>query len=132
MIISRTIGMRSSPKNMCSVRTSPMPTAPAGATSRRVWLATLLRASVLEIVLVVTCIVLAVPSSRGKGVLVSPTIYGNVMVGPTSENLQDRSATGTSEDGFEFLVSKGRALMPSLFDEEITATYAGLRAATNR
>lgn len=78
----------------------------------------------------VPLIVLAVPSSRGKGVLVSPTIYGNVMVGPTSENLQDRTATGTSEEGFEFLVSKGRALMPSLFDEEITATYAGLRAAT--
>ena len=78
----------------------------------------------------VPCIVLAVPSSRGKGVLVSPTIYGNVMVGPTSENLTDRTATGTSEDGFEFLVGKGRALMPTLFDEEITATYAGLRAAT--
>ncbi len=78
----------------------------------------------------VPCIVLAVPSSRGKGVLVSPTIYGNVMVGPTSENLEDRTATGTSEEGFEFLLSKGRALMPSLFDEEVTATYAGLRAAT--
>jgi glycerol-3-phosphate dehydrogenase len=80
----------------------------------------------------VPCIVLAVPSSRGKGVLVSPTIYGNVMVGPTSENLEDRSATGTSEEGLEFLVSKGRALMPSLFDEEITATYAGLRAAIDQ
>jgi glycerol-3-phosphate dehydrogenase len=80
----------------------------------------------------VPLIVLAVPSSRGKGVLVSPTIYGNVMVGPTSENLEDRTATGTSEDGFEFLVSKGRALMPALFDDEITATYAGLRAAIDR
>lgn len=80
----------------------------------------------------VPCVVLAVPSSRGKGVLVSPTIYGNVMVGPTSENLEDRTATGTSEEGFEFLVSKGRALMPSLFDDEITATYAGLRAAIDR
>lgn len=79
----------------------------------------------------VPCIVLAVPSKRGKGVLVSPTIYGNVMVGPTSEDLQDRTATGTSEDGFEFLLSKGRALMPTLFDEEITASYAGLRAAIN-
>ena len=78
----------------------------------------------------VPVIVLAVPSSRGKGVLVSPTIYGNVMVGPTSENLEDRTATGTSEEGFDFLVSKGRALMPSLFDDEVTATYAGLRAAT--
>ena len=79
----------------------------------------------------VPVIVLAVPSSRGKGVLVSPTIYGNVMVGPTSENLTDRTATGTSESGFDFLVSKGRALMPALFDEEITATYAGLRAASD-
>ncbi|MDT5077803.1 MAG: glycerol-3-phosphate dehydrogenase [Mycobacterium sp.] len=77
----------------------------------------------------VPCIVLAVPSSRGKGVLVSPTIYGNVMVGPTSEDLEDRTATGTSEDGFEFLLTRGRALMPTLFDEELTASYAGLRAA---
>jgi len=77
----------------------------------------------------VPLIVLAVPSSRGKGVLVSPTIYGNVMVGPTSENLEDRTATCTSEGGFEFLVRKGRALMPQLFEDEITATYAGLRAA---
>ena len=35
-------------------------------------------------------IVLPVPSSLGKGVLVSPTIYGNVMLGPTAEDL-DRS-----------------------------------------
>lgn len=74
-------------------------------------------------------IVLPVPTARGKGVLVSPTIYGNVMLGPTSEDLQDRTATGTSEGGFEFLLNKGRALMPRLLDEEVTATYAGLRAA---
>ncbi|WP_454792442.1 FAD-dependent oxidoreductase [Mycolicibacterium lutetiense] len=74
-------------------------------------------------------IVLPVPTSRGKGVLVSPTIYGNVMLGPTSEDLTDRTATGTSETGFEFLLEKGRALMPKLLAEEVTATYAGLRAA---
>lgn len=75
-------------------------------------------------------IVLPVPSSRGKGVLVSPTIYGNVMLGPTSENIDDRSATATTEAGVEFLLGKGRALMPRLLEEEVTATYAGLRAAT--
>jgi glycerol-3-phosphate dehydrogenase len=74
-------------------------------------------------------IVLPVPTARGKGVLVSPTIYGNVMLGPTSEDLQDRSATGTSETGLAFLLEKGRALMPRLLEEEVTATYAGLRAA---
>lgn len=76
-------------------------------------------------------IVLPVPSAKGKGVLVSPTIYGNVMLGPTAEDMIDREATGTSEAGFEFLLSKGRDLMPKLLDEEVTATYAGLRAATD-
>lgn len=77
-------------------------------------------------------IVLPVPTARGKGVLISPTIYGNVMLGPTSEDLQDRTATATSQDGFDFLLEKGRALMPRLLDEEVTATYAGLRAAIDR
>ena len=74
-------------------------------------------------------IVLPVPTSRGKGVLVSPTIYGNVMLGPTSEDLTDRAATDTSESGFDFLLTKGEKLMPRLLQEEVTASYAGLRAA---
>ena len=74
-------------------------------------------------------IVLPVPTSRGKGVLVSPTIYGNVMLGPTSEDLTDRTATDTSESGFDFLLTKGEKLMPRLLQEEVTASYAGLRAA---
>ncbi|AXG80386.1 NAD(P)/FAD-dependent oxidoreductase [Streptomyces paludis] len=74
-------------------------------------------------------IVLPVPSSLGKGVLISPTIYGNVMLGPTAEDLTDRTDTGTSESGFEFLRTKGTRLMPTLLEEEVTASYAGLRAA---
>jgi glycerol-3-phosphate dehydrogenase len=77
-------------------------------------------------------IVLAVPTKLGKGVLISPTIYGNVMLGPTAEDLTDKTATGTSEAGFEFLLGKGRALMPRLLEEEVTATYAGLRATIDR
>ena len=73
-------------------------------------------------------IVLAVPTELGKGVLISPTIYGNVMLGPTAEDLADKTATGTSEAGLEFLLEKGRDLMPELLEEEVTATYAGLRA----
>ncbi|KRV50665.1 FAD/NAD(P)-binding oxidoreductase [Wenjunlia vitaminophila] len=74
-------------------------------------------------------IVLPVPTSRGKGVLISPTVYGNVMLGPTSQDLTDRAATDTSQDGFDFLLAKGERLMPRLLTEEVTATYAGLRAA---
>ncbi|MFD0888789.1 NAD(P)/FAD-dependent oxidoreductase [Streptosporangium algeriense] len=77
-------------------------------------------------------IILPVPSSRGKGVLVSPTVYGNVLLGPTAEDLTDRTDTGTSERGLEFLLEKGRKIMPELLREEVTATYAGLRAASDR
>ena len=80
----------------------------------------------------VDTIVLPVPTSRGKGVLISPTIYGNVMLGPTSEDVGDRTATATTAAGLQSLLDKGARLMPGLLDEEITATYAGLRAAIDR
>ncbi len=79
----------------------------------------------------VDCIVLPVPSSRGKGVLVSPTIYGNVLLGPTAEDLTDRTDTATSEAGIAFLLDRGRQLVPELLEEEVSATYAGLRAASD-
>jgi glycerol-3-phosphate dehydrogenase len=75
-------------------------------------------------------IVLPVPTSRGKGVLVSPTIFGNVMLGPTSEDLEDRTDTSTSVAGLRDLLEKGRRILPALLEEEATATYAGLRAAS--
>lgn len=77
-------------------------------------------------------IVLPVPTALGKGVLISPTIYGNVMLGPTAEDLEDRTNTGTSEGGFAFLRGKGEKIMPKLLHEEVTATYAGLRAASDQ
>lgn len=76
-------------------------------------------------------IILPVPTSRGKGVLISPTVYGNVLLGPTAEDLTDRTDTGTSERGLEFLLDKGERLMPELLREEVTAAYAGLRAASD-
>ncbi|MEU5952446.1 FAD-dependent oxidoreductase [Streptomyces sp. NPDC047525] len=75
-------------------------------------------------------ILLPVPTALGKGVLVAPTVYGNVLLGPTAEELDDKRATGTTEEGLAGLRAKGRRILPSLLDEEVTAVYAGLRAAT--
>ncbi|TRZ84522.1 MAG: FAD/NAD(P)-binding oxidoreductase [Streptomycetaceae bacterium] len=75
-------------------------------------------------------IILPVPSSMGKGVLVSPTVFGNIMLGPTAENIEDKSDTSTTQKGIEFLKAKGAKIAPTLFSEEITTMYAGLRAAS--
>lgn len=75
-------------------------------------------------------ILLPVPTAAGKGVLVAPTVFGNVLLGPTAEELDDKAATESTEDGLALLREKGRRVLPRLIDEEVTAVYAGLRAAT--
>jgi glycerol-3-phosphate dehydrogenase len=77
-----------------------------------------------------TSILLPVPTDRTKGVLVAPTVYGNVLVGPTAEDVPDRGDTATTRDGLAALLGAGHRILPGLADEEVTAVYAGLRAAT--
>lgn len=77
-------------------------------------------------------ILLPVPTALGKGVLVAPTVYGNLLLGPTAENLDDKRATGSTAEGLALLREKGARILPALLDEEITAVYAGLRAATEQ
>ena len=75
-------------------------------------------------------ILLPVPTAQTKGVLVAPTVYGNVLLGPTAEDIEDRSDTATTAAGLAALLKAGRAIVPDLVREQVTATYAGLRAAT--
>ncbi|MEV0440581.1 FAD-dependent oxidoreductase [Streptomyces spectabilis] len=75
-------------------------------------------------------ILLPVPTALGKGVLVAPTVYGNVLLGPTAEDLDDKRATGSTAEGLAGLRRQGARVLPPLLDEEVTAVYAGLRAAT--
>lgn len=77
-------------------------------------------------------ILLPVPTAAGKGVLVAPTVFGNVLLGPTAEDLDDRTATESTAEGLALLREKGRRILPRLLDEEVTAVYAGLRAATGQ
>jgi glycerol-3-phosphate dehydrogenase len=78
----------------------------------------------------VSSIVLPVPTQRTKGVLVAPTVYGNVLLGPTAEDIDDREDTATTALGLEGLLDAGRRILPELVSDEVTATYAGVRAAT--
>ena len=77
-------------------------------------------------------VLLPVPTARGKGVLVSPTVFGNVLLGPTAEDVDDRTDTASTAAGLASLREHGRRIVPALLDEEVTAVYAGLRAATDR
>ncbi|MFO0001569.1 MAG: NAD(P)/FAD-dependent oxidoreductase, partial [bacterium] len=75
-------------------------------------------------------IVLPVPDERTKGVLVSPTAFGNVIVGPTAEDQDDRRDASVDGATLEKLRAQAARLVPAFADEPVTAAYAGLRPAT--
>jgi glycerol-3-phosphate dehydrogenase len=57
-------------------------------------------------------------------------VFGNVLLGPTAEDRDDKRDTATSAGGLAGLLAHGRRILPALLAEEVTAVYAGLRAAT--
>jgi glycerol-3-phosphate dehydrogenase len=75
-------------------------------------------------------IVLAVPTKVSKGVLVSPTVFGNVMVGPTAVDIERKDDTSSTEEGLAYLREEAGRILPALLDHDVTAVYVGLRAAT--
>jgi glycerol-3-phosphate dehydrogenase len=75
-------------------------------------------------------IVLAVPTKVTKGVLIAPTVFGNVMLGPTAEDVERKDDTGSTRGGLDYLLAEGARIVPELVEHEVTAVYAGLRAAT--
>jgi glycerol-3-phosphate dehydrogenase len=75
-------------------------------------------------------IVLAVPTKITKGVLIAPTVFGNVMLGPTAQDVERKDDTESTREGLDYLMSEGERIMPELLAHDVTAVYAGLRAAT--
>lgn len=72
-------------------------------------------------------IIFPVPSKKGKGVLVVPTVYGNTLLGPNSE-LQDD--TGTSRDGLAYVKENIQKTMRNVPYQKVIRTFAGLRPSS--
>lgn len=77
-------------------------------------------------------ILLPVPSERSKGIVVTPTIFGNLLVGPTAEEQEQRDRAAVDEETLRMLAAKAAELVPALDGAQITAAYAGIRPATER
>lgn len=75
-------------------------------------------------------IILPVPTERTKGVLACRTIWGNLLVGPTAEDQDERDLATLDARVLASLIAAGTRLIPALAAESVTATYAGLRPAT--
>ncbi len=72
--------------------------------------------------------IFALPSKHGKGVLVSPTVHGNLLIGPTSIAIDDKEGTNTTRQGIDELIEKSSDCVKNVPIRQVITSFAGLRA----
>ena len=68
------------------------------------------------------------PTKMGKGILVSPTVDGNLLLGPTATDIEDKEDTKTTMDGFATIISKANDNVKNLPLNKVITSFCGLRA----
>jgi len=77
-------------------------------------------------------IILPVPTERTKGIVIFPTIFGNLAVGPTAEEQESRDDASVDQANLHALHAQAVKKIPALADIPVTATYAGIRPASEK
>ncbi len=68
------------------------------------------------------------PTKYGKGVLVTPTVHGNTIVGPTAVDIDDKESTATTAEGIDSVIAKSAMSIKGLPVRSVITSFAGLRA----
>ena len=79
----------------------------------------------------VNTVIFQVPSEFGKGVLVTSTYHGNLMIGPDAQNDVSRTDTSTKIQSLEYLLEKAEYTVGKLDLNQFIRTFSGLRAASD-
>lgn len=68
------------------------------------------------------------PNQYGKGVLVTPTVHGNLLIGPTAIDIGDKEGTNTTREGLDQIIEKAGQNVKNLPMRQVITSFAGLRA----
>lgn len=68
------------------------------------------------------------PGALGKGILVSPTVHGNLLIGPTAADQSDRDDTATTAEGLDFAVKTALRSVANLPMRDVITSFSGLRS----
>ncbi len=72
--------------------------------------------------------VFQLPSKMGKGVLVTPTVHGNLLVGPTALDVKDKESLSTTGEGLAFLSLTSALSVKNVPMRQVITSFSGLRA----
>ncbi|MCR5162336.1 MAG: NAD(P)/FAD-dependent oxidoreductase [Lachnospiraceae bacterium] len=68
------------------------------------------------------------PSKMGKGVLITPTVHGNLIIGPNAEDIDRPLDTSTTSRGLEEVIGKAKRTWPHLSVRTNITNFSGIRA----
>ena len=68
------------------------------------------------------------PGKLGKGVLVTPTAHGNILIGPNAEDIEDKEGTCTTAEGLAEILAKAADSVKTVPSRQVITSFAGLRA----
>ncbi len=77
-------------------------------------------------------VIFQVPTELGKGILVTTTYHGNLMVGPNAEEISDKDDVGTTEDVLENIVKTARLSVPDFDMKQAITSFAGNRPISSK
>ena len=72
--------------------------------------------------------VFQLPGKYGKGVLVSPTVHGNLLLGPTAKDIGGKEDTATTAPGLQEVLEKSALGVKNIPTRQVITSFAGLRA----
>ena len=72
------------------------------------------------------------PSEHGKGVLVAPTVHGNLLVGPDSVEMENRDDLSTSTKRLESIRTQGSRSIKNIDFRENIRNFSGMRSENDR
>lgn len=72
------------------------------------------------------------PTAMGKGILVTPTVHGNILVGPTATDTEDKDDVDTTLQGLQTVIDKAKISVPDLPLRGVITQFSGLRAHCDR
>lgn len=72
--------------------------------------------------------VFQLPGKYGKGVLVSPTVHGNLLLGPTAKDIEEKEDTATTGAGLAEVLEKSALGVKNIPTRQVITSFSGLRA----
>lgn len=77
---------------------------------------------------VVSHTIFQLPSKMGKGILVTPTVHGNLLLGPTAEDVENKEQTATTAAALETVTTKAQVSVKNIPMRSVITSFSGLRA----